>query len=672
MKWLAHVPRLTGADAEIAGRELFGVDGRATPLASERDRNFLLTTARGERYVLKVANGSDPRDAIEAQAAVLRHLASTALTPRLVPTRAGDGLGEFNGHLVRLVTYLDGQPLGETSHQTRALLQDLGRVVATIDSALATFDHPALHRPFHWDLARAAGTIREHLPRVADPPLRDLVASVLSTYETTVAPKLPSLPQSAIHNDANDHNVIVDPQAQRVVGLIDFGDMVHSQTVGGLAVAMAYAALGTRDPLAAAAAVAQGYQSVRPLSDDERAVLFGLMCTRLALSVCLAATQQAARPDDAYLGISQAGIRETLPALIAIDPQQASARLFETCAQPARIDTLLARRRARLGANVRLSYGSHPLQVVRGWMQYLYDESGRRYVDAYNNVPHVGHCHPRVVEAVVEQLATLNTNTRYLQEIVLDYADALAARFSAPLGVCFFTASGSEANELALRLARAHARQRDLIVMEGAYHGHTTTLIDISPYKHAGPGGEGAPDWVHVSPMPDVYRGRYRASDADAGLKYAREVGAVIDRLRESGRGLCGYIAETCPSVGGQIIPPYRVLAGGLPARTRGRRRLHRRRGANGLRPARHGLLGVRALRRRAGRCGAGQAHRQRLSDGRGGHDAGDCRELRHGDGVLQHVWRQHGRVCGGAGHAARHGAGRPAGPRARRGRTAA
>jgi len=198
---------------------------------------------------------------------------------------------------------------------------------------------------------------------------------------------------------------------------------------------------------------------------------------------------------------------------------------------------------------------------VRGWMQYLFDETGRTYIDGYNNVPHVGHAHPVVTEAVAAQLGTLNTNTRYLHELAVQYADELAATFPAPLEVCYFTASGSEANELGLRLARAWTGARDLVVMGAAYHGHTTTLIDISPYKHGGPGGLGAPDWVHASPIPDVYRGRYRAGDPQAGARYAREVGAVIDRIRDRGRSLCGYIAETCPSVGGQILLPDGFLA---------------------------------------------------------------------------------------------------------------
>ena len=199
---------------------------------------------------------------------------------------------------------------------------------------------------------------------------------------------------------------------------------------------------------------------------------------------------------------------------------------------------------------------------------------------------------------------------------------ALAATLPSPLEVCYFTASGSEANELALRLARAHTGARDLVVMDAAYHGHTTTLIDISPYKHAGPGGGGAPDWVHTSPIPDVYRGAHRADDPDAGAKYAREVGAVIDRIRAGGRGLCGYIAETCPSVGGQIVMPAGFLSGGLPPGACGRRRVHRGRSADGLRAHGQPLLGVRRPRRRAGHRRARQAHRQRLSDGRGDHHA--------------------------------------------------
>ena len=228
--------------------------------------------------------------------------------------------------------------------------------------------------------------------------------------------------------------------------------------------------------------------------------------------------------------------------------------------RPEITDQRAERRRRRIGGSVRLSYPRRPLTIVRGWKQYLYDDTGRQYIDAYNNVPHVGHAHPRVARAVAEQWATLNTNTRYLHDRLLDYADALVVRFPAPLSVCFFTASGSEANELALRLARAHTGRRDVVVMDAAYHGHTTTLIDASPFKHDGPGGAGAPSWVHTSPIPDTYCGRYRADDASAGPRYASEVGVVIDRVA-AGDGLSAYLAETCPSVAGQIMLPPGFLA---------------------------------------------------------------------------------------------------------------
>ena len=198
---------------------------------------------------------------------------------------------------------------------------------------------------------------------------------------------------------------------------------------------------------------------------------------------------------------------------------------------------------------------------MRGTGQYLFDDTGRRYIDAYNNVPHVGHSHPHVVRAAAEQLGVLNTNTRYLHDSVNRLAERICATLPAQLSVCWFVNSGSEANELALRLARAHTGRRDMIVLAAAYHGNTTTLIDISPYKHAGPGGRGAPDWVHTVPIPDVYRGVHKASDPRAGANYAAYVHEITRLLAERGTALAGYIAESLPSVGGQIVFPRGYLA---------------------------------------------------------------------------------------------------------------
>src|SRR5512145_1838676 len=182
-------------------------------------------------------------------------------------------------------------------------------------------------------------------------------------------------------------------------------------------------------------------------------------------------------------------------------------------------DFLLEWRGRLLGRNLSVAY-KKPLHIVRGSMQYLYDDEGRRYLDAYNNVAHVGHCHPKVVAAGQKQLEQLNTNTRYLSDLILQYAENLTATLPETLSVCFFVNSGSEANELALRLARAHTKARDLIVLEHAYHGNTTTLIDLSPYKYDGPGGNGPPSWVHKVPLPDSEHGSAHVVDAIKNIEH--------------------------------------------------------------------------------------------------------------------------------------------------------
>jgi 4-aminobutyrate aminotransferase-like enzyme/Ser/Thr protein kinase RdoA (MazF antagonist) len=219
-----------------------------------------------------------------------------------------------------------------------------------------------------------------------------------------------------------------------------------------------------------------------------------------------------------------------------------------------------SRRESVLGRNLSLSYET-PLKIVRGWKQYLYEDSGRALLDVYNNVPLVGHSHPRVVRAAQEQLALLNTNTRYLHDNVVRYADRLTKLLPDPLRICFFVNSGSEANELALRLARAYTGREDILVLDHAYHGHTSALIDISPYKFNGPGGTGQKPWVHVAPLPDDYRGPYRRDDPSAGEKYAAAVRQLLEQAHSGKRHIAAFLAETLPSVAGQIVFPPNYLA---------------------------------------------------------------------------------------------------------------
>jgi 4-aminobutyrate aminotransferase-like enzyme/Ser/Thr protein kinase RdoA (MazF antagonist) len=228
-----------------------------------------------------------------------------------------------------------------------------------------------------------------------------------------------------------------------------------------------------------------------------------------------------------------------------------------------RVDSpaLRERRHERLSSSLSLSY-DEPLHILRGYGAYLYDQAGRPYLDLVNNVCHVGHSHPRVVAAIARQVAVLNTNTRYLHPNIIELAERLTSLLPSHLEVVFFVNSGSEANDLALRLARARSRRKTTLVLDGAYHGNLTSLIEISPYKFDGPGGDGPPAHVHKLDMPDGYRGRHRRSDRAYGDRYLEDAVGLIQTLAERGTPVGAVIAESILSCGGQVVLPPGYLAG--------------------------------------------------------------------------------------------------------------
>ncbi len=220
---------------------------------------------------------------------------------------------------------------------------------------------------------------------------------------------------------------------------------------------------------------------------------------------------------------------------------------------PSDQNELLLRRRQVFAPNCSIAYDD-PLVIVRGDGQYLYDDRGRQFLDCVNNVCHVGHSRPEVVEAIARQAAILNTNTRYLHPKLGEYCDRLLEKFPAPLSVVYLVCSGSEAVDLALRLAYAASGARHTICLNWAYHGHSDALIGISPYKFARAGGDGCPSTTRVVSLPDIYRGEHTGDDA--GALYAAEVGAAIKHLAENGLRPAAFIAEAAPGCAGQIQLP--------------------------------------------------------------------------------------------------------------------
>ncbi|HVF22776.1 MAG TPA: phosphotransferase, partial [Pyrinomonadaceae bacterium] len=294
--------------AQAIAEKYFGIQASAHELPSERDQNFLLTSRDGEKFVLKIANRGEKREVLEAQNAMLGHLEEkVSFCPRVVTARSGEGIEVVEGQFVRVLSYLPGTPLAKVQRPSVELLYDLGRKLGQLDQSLQDFDHPGAHRSFHWDLAQGVQVVRQYGPQIKEDGLRELVLGFS-------AGSLNHLRNSVIHGDANDYNVLVE--GNKVVGLIDFGDIVYSYTVGDLAVAVAYVILGKADPYAAAAPVIEGYLREFPLTKDELDAVWPLARLRLCMSVAIAAYQQAQQPENEYLGVSQALIAETLPRLM--------------------------------------------------------------------------------------------------------------------------------------------------------------------------------------------------------------------------------------------------------------------------------------------------------------------------------------------------------------------
>ncbi len=558
---VAKKPDISSAEAlEILERQ-YGIGGETVSLPSERDQNYRIRQDGGRQYVLKIAHPDESAEVLDFQTQALALLSqgpAPELFPQIIPTADGQGIFRYQGSagtfLVRLLSYLPGLRVAEVGAFSEELLRDIGFRLGEMDRTLQPLAHASMHRMLEWDSKHAFTTIPKHLANIEDAARRRLIQECLRDSRAKFVPLMSRLPIQVIHNDVNDHNLLIGDDG-RVSGIIDFGDMVCSYRACELANAAAYLMFEGNDPGQTLDDLVHGYDRANPLEPEEHQALPSLVCLRLCLSVCMGASQTKAAPENEYLTVSQASVWGLLERL-AGDWGGFSDKVRRNpvpARTPAQIVSL---RRRYLSGALSTSY-EHPLKIVRGSGQYLFDVDGRRYLDCVNNVCHVGHCNPHVVAAAQEQIALLNTNTRYLHDNIVEYAERLTATLPDELSVCFFVNSGSEANDLALRLARTHTEAADFVVLDHAYHGHTQCLIDVSPYKYHGRGGAGPAPTTHAVAIPDRYRGPYGYSDPDAGPKYARLVREQVEEAQRSGRPIAGFIAESILGVAGQIeLPP--------------------------------------------------------------------------------------------------------------------
>ncbi len=566
-------PELTPSEAAKIALEHWDLPGRVRPLPSYIDANFRIDGSE-QSYVLKILNASEPPEELDFQHQAMRWIddRTPGVGPRIVATRSGHDAQTISvagqPHLARMVTFLPGDLYANATPHPPALQNSLGEFLGRLDRTLEGFSHPAANRYLRWDL-KHAGWIADHLHEIEHPEHRRLAQAHVVRFIQDIEPRLGELPTSVIHNDANDYNILVRERDGRrqIMGVIDFGDMVRSNTVFELAIACAYAIMHQHDILEAAAHVIHGYHGQRPLTALERAFLMPLAGIRLATSVIVSAQDAKNDPNNqAYIRISEQPAWRALEQLASVDPQLARATVEDACdeagpTQRPRLQIRQARaklaedRRRRLGTAMSLSY-REPLKIIRGSRQFLFDDEGRAFLDGVNNVCHVGHAHPRVTAALADQAARLNTNTRYLHHNIVEYARRLTALFPDPLRICFLVCTGSEANDLALRMAQAHTGRRGVVVVDGAYHGNLSSLIELSPYKCEGPGGSGLAPHVRKVPMPDPYRGIYRDGDGELGPRYAHHVETQMAALAEAGHPPAAFLCESILSCGGQIVPP--------------------------------------------------------------------------------------------------------------------
>ncbi|WP_243860422.1 aminotransferase class III-fold pyridoxal phosphate-dependent enzyme [Flavobacterium poyangense] len=549
-------------------KEHYGLNVSVKSLNGYDELNFLLSNDQNEKYILKISNESHSFPFLEAQVKIIRHLSKSNIAPlfqHFSLNKDGEELTRIEKdskiYYLRILNFLEGTFWVEKENKSNQLFSNLGSFLGSMDKALQDFSHPAMHRSYIWDISRASEA-NDSLKYILNHEKRRIASYFLLQFDTEVAPKIHQLRHAYIHNDANDYNVLV--QNDQISGLIDFGDMVFTALINNLAIACTYAMLDQKDPLACAALIVEGYHKAYALTETETDLLYYLIAGRLCISVTQSAYNASLDSNNEHHFITERPAWDLLYQLIKINPIKAQDTFRKACGFEGSIkendySDLLKARQENIGRNLSIGY-KDKLKIVKGALQYLYDDQGRTFVDCVNNPSHVGHCHPVVVRRMQKQIATLNTNTRYLNDTIIEYAAKLTATLPPALSVCYFVNSGSEANDLAIRMSRHYTKQKDLIVLDHAYHGTSTVAMEMSPYKFDSKGGSGQMPWIHKAINPDLYRGPYQYGDANAGEKYAADVQRIIEDLKTQGKAPAVFICETLLGVGGQIPLPENYL----------------------------------------------------------------------------------------------------------------
>ena len=531
---------------DIEVQRLNGYDN-ANYLVKTNSKKYIFKTYKFEQELLSL---------VEAENKTLLFLQETTSGTYPEPIPFIDGayfkVIDIDGEerICRMLTFLEGDFLGDIAH-TESLFMSFGAFVASTDLRLQNLtSYILMARKWEWDI-QYTDLNKKYIHDIPNAKDRNLVHYFFQQFEEIVRPVLPQLRKQVIHNDANEWNVLV--KNEEVSGLIDFGDLAYSPLINELAIAITYACYDKDNPLDWALFIIKGYHKIVPLQESEIDVLYYLIAARLVGSVCNSAHSKIINPNNNYATSSEDKAWKMLYQWVKVSPVNAENQFRKTIGLSTRevsaVSDVMRRRHVHISDILSLSY-KKPIYMVRSAFQYMYDAYGNTILDAYNNIPHVGHAHPKVVDAGQRQMAKLNTNTRYLYDQLPSYAEQLLAKFPAKLNKVYFVNSGSEASDLAMRITRMHTGYKKVMVMEHGYHGHTQAATDISDYKFNNPKGQGQKDYVLKTQIPDTYRGKYKLDSGNPGEKYAEE---AIVQIENSGEPIAAFISEPIVGCAGQV-----------------------------------------------------------------------------------------------------------------------
>lgn len=564
---LAAPPRIDPARALELARTAFGIDAAsARDLGSERDRAFMLVRADGSDVaVMKVSNTAEDPATLDMEAeAVLHAVAVDPGLPLAIPRQTVDGtrrvaLDSAEGtHHVRLYDVLPGRGRSDPRDLPGAAFTGWGETTARLGRALRGFMHPAALRTMLWDVQHASQT-RDFLPTIRDAGQRAIVARTLDRFDAVVAPVWPSLRAQVVHADLTTDNTLVDGHG-RITGIVDFGDMSFSALITDIASALD-SIVSDRPPddlLRLIRLYLDGYERITPLDDEELRLTGDLLAARAAITIAISSWRSAQGLEDAaFAERYNAAVARTIETLEGIGYDAVARRLAGSPAsgrmggiEPRATAALIQRRAAVLGPALEpLSYAT-PIHLDRGEGTWLVDVNGRRYLDAYNNVPSVGHGHPRVTSAIARAARRINTNLRYLHEDAIELAERLVATMPDGLDTVLFVNSGSEANDLAWRLATTATGARGGLCTTFAYHGISEAIAPLSP--ESWPGGR-QPEHIETWAPPDALRGTALDGSAFAD---------ALARLRARGTAPAAVILDGALTSDGYPVPEPALVQG--------------------------------------------------------------------------------------------------------------